>query len=997
VAPDLSVHIVPDFRRPDKGDGGIRRVVEAQRRYLPRFGIRLVETAEEAQVLAGHGTAIITRNGVPNVNHNHGLYWANYEWGGEWAQETNRQVVEAMSVSVAHTAPSRWVSDAIRRGMLAYPEVVYHGVEASEWQVQPQAQPYVLWNKARTDAASTPVYLNELARRMPKQWFVSTFGDRLPNVRLVGKVPHNEMKSLVENAAVYLATTRETFGIGTIEALAAGVPVAGWHWGGQSEIIVQGETGYLAPHGDYTALADCIRRCISEQKRLSPNCRQDAIDRWAWHDRIRQYADMYKRVAASWYAPRPKVSVIVTCFNLAQYLVACIDSVRAQSLDDIELLLVDDCSADDTAKLGDRLQASDKRIRYLSTPENLGLSGARNFGFAHSRGHYVMFLDADDMLAENALATLASELDRSPAIHVAGGHLTMVDEHGKDPRRNDWPWKEFDWWSQMAHANQLHYASLMRRQVLEASGGYRRRDWRAEDAALLCRVTSLGFRAAKVTEQPTIIYRNRGDSKSKSEPGDGPWTEWFPWNMGLRYTLEGARVARNRRHHAPELVPFGAQGPPPLGWRFWNVEDHTEPKVSVVIPVGPGHERYVIDALDSLVAQSYPFWEAIVVNDTGRAWAAGFDSPLAGAPYARVLATEGQRGPAVARNLGARYARAPALLFLDADDWLAPAALERMLEVFMATPDALVYTDILEAYADPREPMKVYNTKDFQCGAVLEQMQHSSQYLFPTAKHQEVGGFDEEIVGWEDWDHLIALQASGLCGYRVPEPLFFYRKHTGRVRDAAWERREEITDYLRRKWAPYYQGRKDMPCPGGCGGKRKTSIAKTSSMAAHSANGGALLMSNGNAVQLIYQGPGGKRVLVRGPATNTIYRFKTGEPRYVDVADAEVLLERARGDGRHDFLVHAEAKPAPVVAPAPVPAPAAHFQAPASMPSTGGFDAGGILDKTSVPQMRARIAGDTYDLGELQELFASETAGKGRKTMLRILSDAIDQITRASG
>src|SRR4029077_151462 len=122
---------------------------------------------------------------------------------------------------------------------------------------------------------------------------LSTFGRQSANVGIIGAMPYDQMRPLIQQAGVYLATARETFGIGTLEALAAGVPVAGWRYGGQEEIILEGQTGYLAEDGDFDHLAACIRRCLGERERLSRNAVQDIRDRWGWDARIAQYAALF--------------------------------------------------------------------------------------------------------------------------------------------------------------------------------------------------------------------------------------------------------------------------------------------------------------------------------------------------------------------------------------------------------------------------------------------------------------------------------------------------------------------------------------------------------------------------------------------------------------------------------------------------------------------------------------------------------------------------------
>ncbi|MEB8386333.1 glycosyltransferase family 2 protein [Rhodobacteraceae bacterium KMM 6894] len=90
------------------------------------------------------------------------------------------------------------------------------------------------------------------------------------------------------------------------------------------------------------------------------------------------------------------VSVLMPVFNDAATLPIAVASVRAQSHEAWELLLVDDGSTDGTGAVAARLAAEDPRIRVLSMPANGGAAAARNMGLAHSRGRYIALLDADD-------------------------------------------------------------------------------------------------------------------------------------------------------------------------------------------------------------------------------------------------------------------------------------------------------------------------------------------------------------------------------------------------------------------------------------------------------------------------------------------------------------------------------------------------------------------------------------------------------------------------
>ena len=92
-----------------------------------------------------------------------------------------------------------------------------------------------------------------------------------------------------------------------------------------------------------------------------------------------------------------KVSVVIPFYNGIEYLEDCVRSVQAQTLREIEILLVDDGSSDGAGELADRLASEDARIRVIHQ-ENQGLSGARNSGIDASSGDYIGFVDADDLV-----------------------------------------------------------------------------------------------------------------------------------------------------------------------------------------------------------------------------------------------------------------------------------------------------------------------------------------------------------------------------------------------------------------------------------------------------------------------------------------------------------------------------------------------------------------------------------------------------------------------
>ena len=104
---------------------------------------------------------------------------------------------------------------------------------------------------------------------------------------------------------------------------------------------------------------------------------------------------------------RPTVSVVIPVYNVEQYLPRCVDSVLAQTLTDLEIILVDDGSPDGCPAICDAYAKRDPRIQALHKP-NGGLASARNAGMKVATGQYLFFLDSDDWLEPDGLENLVS-------------------------------------------------------------------------------------------------------------------------------------------------------------------------------------------------------------------------------------------------------------------------------------------------------------------------------------------------------------------------------------------------------------------------------------------------------------------------------------------------------------------------------------------------------------------------------------------------------------
>lgn len=122
-----------------------------------------------------------------------------------------------------------------------------------------------------------------------------------------------------------------------------------------------------------------------------------------------------------------QVSVILPTYNRAAFIVEAIDSVLAQSFRDVELIVVDDGSTDDTPQRVE--QISDPRLIYIRQP-NRGRSNARNHALGLAKGKYIAFLDSDDFYLPGKLELQVDFLENHPDIGMVYTSASCIDEHG---------------------------------------------------------------------------------------------------------------------------------------------------------------------------------------------------------------------------------------------------------------------------------------------------------------------------------------------------------------------------------------------------------------------------------------------------------------------------------------------------------------------------------------------------------------------------------------
>ena len=141
-----------------------------------------------------------------------------------------------------------------------------------------------------------------------------------------------------------------------------------------------------------------------------------------------------------------KVSIIVPIYNTAKYLPKCLDSIIGQTYQNLEIILVDDGSTDESSKLADGYAKKDKRIKVFHQ-KNAGQSAARNLGLKKATGDFISFIDSDDQIDKNFISKLLAPYELNDIdLTVCGMHYKRMKKstsnnvyinHLRQPRKHE--------------------------------------------------------------------------------------------------------------------------------------------------------------------------------------------------------------------------------------------------------------------------------------------------------------------------------------------------------------------------------------------------------------------------------------------------------------------------------------------------------------------------------------------------------------------------------
>ncbi len=127
-----------------------------------------------------------------------------------------------------------------------------------------------------------------------------------------------------------------------------------------------------------------------------------------------------------------KISVIVPVYNVSRYLENCVNSITSQNFTDFEVILVDDCSPDNSGEICDRLAENDNRIKVIHKEKNGGLGEARKTGMQYACGEWTVFVDSDDWIEPNAFSRLMNTVGEETDVAIFGINFRYENKRGEE-------------------------------------------------------------------------------------------------------------------------------------------------------------------------------------------------------------------------------------------------------------------------------------------------------------------------------------------------------------------------------------------------------------------------------------------------------------------------------------------------------------------------------------------------------------------------------------
>jgi len=462
---------------------------------------------------------------------------------------------------------------------------------------------------------------------------------------------------------------------------------------------------------------------------------------------------------------QPLVSVVLPTYNRAHFIGQAVTSALNQTYQNIELIVVDDGSTDETSRV--IATFDDERLSYIRLPENVGRSAARNKALGLVRGDFVAFLDSDDYFLPGKTELQVDFLKNNPdvdMVYTASGCFLTEDA-------------PINYFYRAPVSGHLHSelaffkpltitlpTVMLRREVLNKVPGFDEKMERFEDTDFWRRIAK-HFKIGAINQVTCHIRSHKGNHISAFDPSSFEQAIEYYVQKVMRedrdVDLLVLQAGSRRLYELYGTALTGVPGAAALSAKLTaKGRSQFEPLVSIIIPVYNG-ENYLKQAIDSALAQTYRNIEVVVVNDGSTDEGATERVTLEYGNRVRYIAKP-NGGCASALNRAVQEARGDYISWLSHDDLLAPAKLERQIAFLAQQGDpgsCIVYGDYSVFYGDgvkhahvPAVNMPPVRPEDFRYFLTTHNILHGCSLLIPRRAIIQHGMFDESLKTVLDFD-----------------------------------------------------------------------------------------------------------------------------------------------------------------------------------------------------------------------------------------------------
>ncbi|HEY9179707.1 MAG TPA: glycosyltransferase, partial [Candidatus Baltobacteraceae bacterium] len=393
----------------------------------------------------------------------------------------------------------------------------------------------------------------------------------------------------------------------------------------------------------------------------------------------------------AWDEPFPLVTTIITSYNYARFLPAAIESALEQDYPNHEVLILDNCSTDNSREIIERYTA-DARVRAIFNESNLGLIGNYNRGLEQASGTYIVLLSADDLFFPGHLRRSIEYYRSNPQTDLMYTPYYIIDASGAVLERstaygipNVESYADRNEFADLLQYDNYMYlpSILVNRNLYEQYGGFATEIPVAADYEICLRWIAAGKRFGFLNEPAVAMRRHASNRSGDAYVETGAQLREHVWILDKYINEEHAKFYAGREGDIVSMLQAKITNLRAHREVFDRTTAHLEPRiqeilermrhtqtlrppaplVSVIVPCS-GDVLALRDALTSIAAQSYENWEAVIVQDGG-ASIESFLRSLAGAERFRYARRMLRSGAAAARNDAIRLARGDIIAYLD--------------------------------------------------------------------------------------------------------------------------------------------------------------------------------------------------------------------------------------------------------------------------------------------------------------------------------------------